>query len=76
MVSLAPHTHPKTERVTVISGYFTLAWAKGRRKENAPMPRWNVRPLAHRMKHFVWAKGEPFSNSTGQAWFIKYVIRR
>src|SRR5207249_2110974 len=56
---VAPHTQPKTERVTVISGTFhigmgaTFDQAKGRIMPAGTFGYWRTG-----MKHFVWTKGE------------------
>src|SRR5476651_228264 len=56
---IPPHTHPKPERITVISGTFNIGMgekfddSKGRAMPAGTYGQW---PAG--MKHFVWAKGE------------------
>lgn len=70
-----PHTHPKTERVTVISG--TLHVGMGDRfdaKATRPMPAGTYGYWAAGMQHFVWAKGETVLQFHGMGpWSIRYV---
>ena len=70
-----PHTHPKTERVTVISGTFNIGMgdrfdaAKG-----TAMPAGSFGTWAAGMKHFVWAKGDTVVQLHGTGpWTIEYV---
>src|SRR4029450_2160444 len=54
-----PHTHPKTERVTVISGAFYLATGEKLDRGDAkklPAGSFGVWPAG--MKHTAWAEGE------------------
>ena len=72
---LAPHTHPKTERVTVISGTFNIGMGdKFDEKKTRPMPAGTFGHWPAGMKHFVWAKGETVLQFHGMGpWSIKYV---
>jgi quercetin dioxygenase-like cupin family protein len=70
-----PHTHPKTERVTVISGTFNIGMGD-RFDENATteMPAGTYGHWGAGMKHFVWAKGETILQFHGMGpWSIQYV---
>jgi anti-sigma factor ChrR (cupin superfamily) len=72
---IPPHTHPKPERVTVISGTFHLGMGdtfdvtKG---EALPAGTYGTWPPG--MKHFVWVKGETVVQFHGDGpWAISYV---
>lgn len=70
-----PHTHPKTERVTVLSGTFNLGMGD-RFDETATRPRvagaYGYWPAG--MKHFVWTKGVTVLQFHGMGpWSIQYV---
>jgi quercetin dioxygenase-like cupin family protein len=69
------HTHPKPERVTVISGTFRLAMGENPKKENArvlPPGTYGVWPPG--MVHAVWIEGETTVQFHGMgAWTINYV---
>src|SRR6188508_2238793 len=56
---IPPHTHPKAERVTVISGTFNLGMGDrfdATKTEALPAGSYGTWPAG--MKHFVWTKGE------------------
>src|SRR5579871_1432230 len=54
-----PHTHPKTERVTVISGTLNIGMGeKFDEKAGKTMPAGTYGHWPEGMKHFAWAKGE------------------
>jgi anti-sigma factor ChrR (cupin superfamily) len=70
-----PHMHPKTERVTVISGSFfigegdTFDAKKGHSMSAGTFGYW---PAG--MKHFVWTEGETVLQFHGTGpWSIEYV---
>lgn len=69
------HTHPKPERVTVISGTFKLAMGDDLRVSNAhilPAGTFGVWPPG--MKHAVWIEGETIVQFHGIGpWIINYV---
>lgn len=72
---IPPHTHPKPERVTVISGTFHLGMgdtfdpAKGKALPAGTYGTW---PAG--MKHYVWVKGETVVQFHGDGpWKIEYV---
>jgi len=69
------HTHPKTERVTVISGTFNIVMGEKLDKANArKMPTGSFGYWGAGMKHFVWAEGETIVQVHGIGpWSIKYV---
>src|SRR5476651_1204706 len=53
-----PHTHPKVERVTVISGTFNIGMGdKFDDKKTKAMVAGTYGHWSPGMKHFVWAKG-------------------
>lgn len=72
---IPPHTHPKPERVTVISGVFNLGIGdtfdlkKGQELSAGAFGTW---PPG--MKHYVWVKGETVVQFHGEGpWTITYV---
>lgn len=72
---IPPHTHPKMERVTVISGTFNLGMGdtfdvhKTQAMPTGTFGRW---PAG--MHHFVWAKGETVVQFHGDGpWTINYL---
>ncbi len=72
---IPPHTHPKTERVTVIAGTFHIGMGEkfdaGAAK---PMPAGTYGYWESGMKHFVWVKGETIVQFHGMGpWSIHYV---
>jgi quercetin dioxygenase-like cupin family protein len=70
-----PHTHPKTERVTVLSGMFYIGMGD-KFDENAgkEMPAGSYGHWPAAMKHFAWAKGETVIQLHGTGpWAIQYV---
>ena len=72
---IAPHTHPKTERVTVISGTFNIGMGdKFDEKATKAMPAGTYGYWEAGMKHFVWIKGETVAQFHGMGpWSIQYV---
>ena len=73
-----PHTHPKTERVTVISGTFNIGMGT-QFDQNATqvMAAGTYGYWAAGMTHFVWTKGETILQFHGMGpWSIKYVNAR
>jgi quercetin dioxygenase-like cupin family protein len=70
-----PHTHPKTERITVIAGTFNIGMGdKFDEKATKPMPAGTYGYWPSGMKHFVWAKGETILQFHGTGpWSIQYV---
>lgn len=72
---IPPHTHPKVERVTVISGTFNIGMGEtfdaGRTKAMSAGTYGYWEPG---MKHFVWVKGETVAQFHGIGpWKIEYV---
>jgi hypothetical protein len=70
-----PHTHPKTGRVTVISGTFNIGMGD-RFDQNATeaMAAGTYGYWPAGMKHFVWAKGETVLQFHGMGpWSIQYI---
>jgi quercetin dioxygenase-like cupin family protein len=72
---IPPHTHPKTERVTVLSGTFNIGMGeKFDEMAGKAMPAGTYGHWATGMKHFVWAKGETVLQFHGMGpWSIQYV---
>ncbi|HLN30143.1 MAG TPA: cupin domain-containing protein [Gemmataceae bacterium] len=70
-----PHTHPKTERITVISGTFNIGMGdKFDEKMTKSMEAGAYGYWPAGMKHFVWAKGETVLQFHGTGpWSIQYV---
>ncbi len=69
------HTHPKTERVTVIEGTFNIGMGdKFDESATHSMPVGTYGFWKAGMKHFVWAKGETVVQFHGEGpWSIVYV---
>jgi len=72
---IPPHTHPKTERVTVISGTFNIGMGDTfDAKAAQAMPQGAYGHWPAGMKHFVWVKGETIVQFHGDGpWTINYV---
>ncbi len=72
---IPPHTHPKTERVTVISGSFNLGMGSVfDAATTEEMPAGTYGWWHAGMKHFAWAKGETIVQLHGIGpWVIVYV---
>ncbi len=72
---IAPHTHPKTERVTVISGTLYLAAGEALDRNSAkslPAGSFGFWPAG--MKHTAWSEGETIIQLHGIGpWQINYV---
>src|SRR5437773_6466138 len=65
---IPPHTHPKTERVTVISGNLYLATAEALDRNSAKkLPAGSFGYWPAGMKHAAGLKERPSSNSMGLA---------
>ncbi len=72
---IPPHTHPKTERVTVIAGTFHIGMGtKFDAKSAKPMPAGTYGYWEAGMGHYVWVKGETIVQFHGMGpWMIQYV---
>jgi hypothetical protein len=72
---IPPHTHPKMERVTVISGTFNIGMGKRfDRSATQAMPAGTYGYWEPEMAHFVWIKGETIAQFHGMGpWMIEYV---
>jgi hypothetical protein len=70
-----PHTHPKTERVTVIAGCFNIGMGdKFDAKATQEMSAGAYGYWQAGMNHFVWTKGETVLQFHGMGpWSIQYV---
>jgi quercetin dioxygenase-like cupin family protein len=72
---IPPHTHPRAERVTVISGTFHIGMgdrfdaARGKAMPAGAYGTWPAN-----MHHFVWVKGETVLQFHGEGpWTINYL---
>ena len=72
---IPPHTHPKPERVTVISGSFHLGMGdQFDAKKATALPAGTYGTWPPGMKHFVWVEGETVVQFHGDGpWKIEYV---
>ena len=72
---IPPHTHPKMERVTVISGTFNIGMGKKfDQTATKAMTAGTYGYWEPDMEHFVWIKGETVAQFHGIGpWVIKYV---
>ncbi|MBN9519869.1 cupin domain-containing protein [bacterium] len=72
---IPPHTHPKPERVTIISGTFNLGMGEAfdaKKGEELSAGTYGTWPAG--MKHYVWVKGETVVQFHGDGpWVITYV---
>jgi hypothetical protein len=70
-----PHTHPKTERITVLQGTFNFGMGdRFDESKTQPMPAGTYGYWPAGMKHFVWARGETILQFHGIGpWSIVYV---
>jgi anti-sigma factor ChrR (cupin superfamily) len=74
---IPPHTHPKPERLTVLSGSFHLGMGdRFDPKHAVPLPAGTYGTWPAGMKHFVWVEGETVVQLHGDGpWAIEYVNR-
>lgn len=72
---IPPHTHPRPERVTVISGTFNLGMGEAfDEKTTTALPAGTYGTWPAGMKHFVWIKGETVVQFHGDGpWIINYL---
>lgn len=72
---IPPHTHPKVERITVISGTFNVGMGdRFDESKTRPMPAGTYGYWPAGMKHFVWARGETVIQFHGLGpWTITYL---
>jgi rhodanese-related sulfurtransferase len=72
---IPPHTHPKIERVTVISGTFHIGMGDTfDAKATKAMPTGTYGHWPAGMKHFVWVQGETIVQFHGDGpWIINYL---
>lgn len=72
---IPPHTHPKPERVTVISGTFNIGMGdKFDAGKGEAMPAGTYGTWPAGMKHYVWTKGETVVQFHGEGpWKVEYV---
>jgi len=72
---IPPHTHPKPERVTVLSGTFHVGMGdRFDPTKGKAMPAGSFGTWPAGMKHFVWAEGETVIQLHGVGpWTLAYV---
>ena len=72
---IAPHTHPKPERITVLSGTFHVGMGdKFDAKKGKAMPAGSYGTWPAGMKHYVWVTGETVIQLHGVGpWVIEYL---
>lgn len=72
---IQPHWHPKTERITVISGTFNLGMGEQfDAAKTRAMPTGTFGFWGPGMRHFAWAKGDTVLQLHGVGpWSITYV---
>jgi quercetin dioxygenase-like cupin family protein len=72
---IPPHTHPKAERLTVISGtFFVGQGATFDTKKGHPMSAGTFGTWPAGMQHFVWTEGETVIQLHGEGpWSLNYV---
>ncbi len=72
---IAPHTHPKPERVTVIAGTFNLGMGeKFDATKGTAMTTGTFGTWPPNMKHYAWTKGETVVQLHGEGpWIINYL---
>ena len=72
---ISPHTHPKVEHVTVITGIFNLGMGeKFDQSAGHEMPAGTFGSWPAGMKHFAWVKGETIIQLHGIGpWTINYL---
>lgn len=72
---VAPHTHPKPERITVLSGTFYIGMGeKFESEKGKEMPAGAYGSWPAGMKHFAWVKGETIIQIHGTGpWSITYL---
>ena len=73
--TIAPHTHPKAERITVIAGTFHIAMGEKIDKSmGKAMPTGSFGYWPAGMKHFAWVTGETIVQFHGDGpWQIIYL---
>lgn len=73
--TIAPHTHPKAERITVITGTFNIAMGEKVDKTiGKAMPTGSFGYWPAGMKHFAWVTGETIVQLHGNGpWQINYL---
>lgn len=72
---IPPHTHPKVEHITVISGTFNFGMGdKFDQSATKEMPAGTFGFWPEGMKHFAWARGETIVQLHGVGpWSIEYL---
>jgi len=73
---IPPHTHPKVERLTVISGTIHVGMGEKFEVDGKAhaLPAGSLATMPAGMKHFAWAKGETILQLHGTGpWSIQYL---
>ncbi len=72
---IAPHTHPRDERVTVLSGTLYLGMGGAfDEKQGTALSAGSYSRMPAGMKHYAWTKGETVIQINGEGpWVIDYV---
>jgi hypothetical protein len=72
---IMPHTHPKDERLTILSGTLYVGMGdKFDEKAGKALPAGSYGRMPAGMKHFAWVKGETVLQLNGEGpWAINYV---
>ena len=72
---IAPHTHPKPERITVLAGTFHVGMGdRFDAMKGKAMPASSFGTWPAGMKHYVWVTGETVIQLHGVGpWEIKYL---
>ena len=72
---IPPHTHPRPERVTILSGTFHLGMGeKFDATKGEALPVGTYGTWSAGMKHYVWVEGETIVQFHGEGpWVIEYV---
>lgn len=73
--TIAPHIHPKAERLTVIAGTFNIAMGeKVDKTKGKTMPTGSFGYWPAGMEHFAWVTGETIVQFHGEGpWLIHYL---
>ncbi len=72
---IMPHTHPKDERLTILSGTLYVGMGdKFDEKAGKALPAGSYGRMPAGMKHFAWVRGETVLQLNGEGpWAINYV---
>ncbi len=71
---IAPHWHPKVERITVIAGTFNLEMGESTSAQTRPMPAGTYGYWPAGMRHFATVSGDTILQLHGVGpWTITYL---